>query len=299
MSRRYWTTEEDSLLTELVKVNKLSYREMSSKFEGRSGVSLLKRAQRLGLDRNGFVFCKHSHNKTFFQIPNPINCYVAGYIAADGHISESGTTSYIALALSIRDEKQIELFAKLMSFTGTPLLQPRKHWDWGNFSDVKILKICSAYELIADLKRNFGLTQKKTYRIPAPCLDTEELKLCYLAGLLDGDGCVHISNTDLLTISYTSCSLLIVEWVMNFTKSLQLKGIRSKKFSKISYHKNTRSYRFSIAGAKAVDLIERMQQLKAKGIPILDRKWDNPELNQYISEFKAKFSEKLKNSASI
>lgn len=35
-----------------------------------------------------------------------------------------------------------------------------------------------------------------------------------------------------------------------------------------------------------MDLISKVQELKKEGVPVLDRKWDNEKLNNYIKEFK-------------
>lgn len=287
MPRVYWTPEEDSLLTELVSANRLSFPQMSKKFIGRTGVSLQKRSLRLGLNRGDFIYHKHSYNQGFFETPNPINCYVAGFYAADGCIGDNPTTRYLSISLAEKDGHQVETFAKLLNYTGKVTTDPRGHWE-GNFSDMRSLRLYSAYKITADLERVFGLAPSKTYRIPAPNIEDPHLKLCYLAGLLDGDGCIHISVINNLSISYTSCSLAIIQWVKEFIDSLKLNSIRASKNNTIFKESHSAAYRFTICGAKAIDLIERVQKLKLEGIPILDRKWDNPQLNSYIQEFKAK-----------
>ncbi len=288
MPRIYWTPEEDALLIELVKLNRVCYPEMVKHFNGRSRASLQKRALRLGLSRDGFVYRKHYYNQAFFEIPNPINCYVAGFYAADGCIGDNPTTRYLSISLAMKDGHQVDTFARLIGYTGQVATDPKEYWG-PDHSDMRSLRLYGAQQITADLERVFGLTPAKTFRIPAPNLEDPHLKLCYLAGLLDGDGCVHISIHGYISIKYASSSKTIVEWVKTYTDSLKLKGIRTYNTGpSISSTHNERAYIYAICGAKAIDLIERVQKLKLEGVPILDRKWDNPQINNYIQQFKEK-----------
>ena len=151
------------------------------------------------------------------------------------------------------------------------------------------LRLYAAHQITADLERNFGLTPRKTHRLPAPNLTDPHLRLCYLAGLLDGDGCVHLNTQDRLVIRYVSCSKTIVEWVKSFVESLDLNSIaRNKRICEVCLDPRANAWLYQIAGAKAIDLVHRIQALKKEGIPILDRKWDNDRLNTYIRAFEEK-----------
>lgn len=283
MTRKSWTPEEDSLLRELTTSNRLSYRQMAAHFPGRTGTSLMKRALNyLEVTRDGYVFFKHSYNRNFFSIPNPVNCYVAGFYVADGCITDNPTTRVLAMELSHLEWHQLETFKRLMEYSGSI-----SDSSYAGREKMCALRLYSAYQLAADLEKNFGLTPNKTHRLPAPNLTDPHLQLCYLAGLLDGDGCVCISNQGRLAISYTSSSLGIIGWVKTFVESLNLDRL-SDKGGKVRKVATANAYTYQVAGLKAIDLIHRVQKLKPEGVPILDRKWDNERLNSYIAAFEAK-----------
>lgn len=284
MSGTPWTPSEDQQLVELLSLKKHSFNQMARLFSTpRTGTSLRKRALSKGLTNHGFIFFKHSYNRAFFSVPNPVNCYVAGYYAADGHIADNPTTRLLSMELSHLEWHQLETFKRLIEYTGDV-----QDSSYPYHPEMCALRLYSAYEITADLERHFGLTPRKTHRLPAPNLTDPHLQLCYLAGLLDGDGCVCISNTNQLTISYVSSSCAIAVWVQLFVESLNLRHLRNKAPGKVRPVCNgTNAFTYSVSGLKAIDLIRRVQALKLEGIPILDRKWDNPRLNEYIAAFEA------------
>jgi hypothetical protein len=286
IKRRPWTTEEDNLLRELLATKKLSFNQMARHFPGRNGTSLRKHARvHLGLANEGFVLRKHTYNQAFFQTPNPINCYVAGFYAADGYIGDNPTTRLLTISLAPQDGHQVETFKQLMEYSGNVTIDSRSH---EGRCDMHSLRLYSAYQITADLERNFGLTNRKTHRIPAPNLTDPHLKLCYLAGLLDGDGCVHINVQNRVVVRYVSASRAIVDWVKAFVDGMGLQTLKRGRHYRVRKETDSAAFAFTVGGLKAVDLIRRIQRLKAEGIPILDRKWDNPRINAYISDFCAR-----------
>lgn len=280
MPYKLWTSEEENLLRELISTKKYSYNQMSKFFEGRGGESLRHHAINMGINQKGRIHFTHSYNKNFFSTPNPINCYVAGYWAADGHIADNPTTRVVAIELSHTEWHQLEKFKTLMKYTGDV-----RDSSYPGREKMCALRFYSAYQLAEDLEKNFGVTKQKTYRLSPPNLNNDHLKLSYLAGLLDGDGCVNISITNRLCISYTSSSIKIMEWVKTFIESLDLQRLSDKGGIIRRVSGGWNAYVFQVCGLKAIDLIRRIQKLKSEGIPILDRKWDNEKLNTYITNF--------------
>lgn len=282
MSYKPWTVEEENQLRELVTARQYSYNQMTQFFTGRSGTGLRKHAiDYLKMNQKGRVHFKYSYNQAFFAVPNPVNCYVAGYYAADGHIADNPTTRLLCMELSHLEWHQLETFKRLMEYTG-----PIRDSSYPGRDKMCALRLYSAYQITADLEKHFGLTPRKTHRLPAPNLADPHLQLCYLVGLIDGDGCMQISNTNRLSISYTSSSRTIVEWVKSFVDSLGLSSIkRGRRGNVRSASNSTEAYTYQVCGLKAIDLIKRVQKLKSEGIPILDRKWDNDRLNAYIRDF--------------
>jgi hypothetical protein len=261
----------------------MSFRQIALHFSGRSATSVRKHALvHLGLSNEGFVAHKHTYDQTFFAVPNPINCYVAGFYAADGYIGNNPTTRLLTISLAPQDGHQVETFKRLLNYSGNITVDLREHLGHCNMHS---LRLYSAYQITADLERNFGLTDRKTYRLPAPNLTDPHLQLCYLAGLLDGDGCVHINSQGRVVIRYLSASRTIVDWVKAFIDGMALKTLKRGRHYVVKKEKDSAAYGFTVGGLKALDLITRIQRLKMEGVPILDRKWDNPRINAYISDF--------------
>lgn len=282
-----WTTQEENLLRELLSQKKYSFNQMAKFFDGRTGTALRKHALKyMKLTNEDFINKKYSYNQNFFEIPNVINSYVAGFYAADGVVSET-STKYLSLILSDKELDQLNKFKNLFEYTGT--VNPRNYSGKENMYG---LLLCSADKLTTDLEKNFNVDQNKTYRLPPPNLNDPQLILAYIIGILDGDGCVHMNTQDKLTITYTSSSLKIVEWIKEEIEKMNLKTIR-ERFAKISKCSHANAYNYQVSGAKAISLIKKARELKKLGVPILDRKWDNEALNKYIEEFERKFDTKF------
>lgn len=283
MAYKNWTIEEENLLRNLLLEKKYSFNQMAKFFQGRSGLSLSRHAKDyLNLKNEGFIFKKYSYNQDFFAIPDIINCYVAGFYAADGCISDNPTTRVLSIVLSGLELDQLKKFKELFQFTG-----PIDSYEYEYKKNMHGLRIYSAYKITEDLEKNFNLGPNKVYRLPPPNLTDSKLKFAYLIGLLDGDGCVHINNQNKLTITYSSSSLQIMEWVKNEIENMNLRSIKNKG-GIIRKFNHANAYGYQVSGLKAVDLIFKAQELKKEGVPILDRKWDNEKLNNYIKEFKEK-----------
>lgn len=294
MAGKPWTPEEHNKLRELVALKKYSFNQMAAHFEGRTGTSLRKNALKMGLTNEGFILFKHACDRDFFATPNLINCYVAGFYAADGCITDNPTTRVLALVISTSDVEQLRKFKTLFKYTGRiDTMEARgdrigpqgKVMRCGSMS---ALRLYSAYKMTEDLEKHFGLTPNKTYRLPPPSLNDPRLKLCYIAGLLDGDGCVHINTQNQLIITYTSSSRSIMDWFKTEIESMGLRSLKDKGgiVRRIS-HAN--AYIYQVSGLKAIDLIRRVQRLKLEGVPLLDRKWDNDRLNTYMADFEKRF----------
>ena len=288
MSRKYWTPEEDALLKKLMTTKKYSYNQMAVSFVGRSGTALRKRAlNQLGLNHNDYTHRLHYYNQSFFAVPNPVNCYVAGFYAADGCIGDNPTTRYLSISLSEKDGHQVETFARLLEYSGKVTIDPKEYWG-PDHSNMHSLRLYGAHQITADLERVFGLTPSKTFRIPAPNLTDQNHKLCYLAGLLDGDGCVNLQFSQGVTtlyIKYVSSSREIVEWVKTFIDSLNLVSKGKRLPSIVRKASGVEAFNYNVGGSKAVDLAIKIKALKSQGLPLLDRKWDNQQLNDYIKDF--------------
>lgn len=286
MAYKNWTAQEEILLRELVTEGKHSYLEMEKFFPGRSRNSLTSHArQYLDINNNIYKQHKYTYNKNFFKEVNSLNSYIAGYLAADGSITTPlNVNPKLRLELADLDKEQLKIIKDVIGFTGPIIPSGRERYNLSYF------QITVSQDYMDDLALNFGVIPRKTYHLSPPYLKRFEDRISFLCGLLDGDGCVHISKNNNLSVSYTSASIAAVEWYKQIVAELNLPSLKVK-CNNIHKIKNSNAYSLTCNGAKAVALVKVMQILKRDlKIPILDRKWDNPSLNQYILDFEKKYT---------
>lgn len=287
MAYKNWTSEEETLLKQLVSTGKYSYRQMERFFPGRTLNSLTSHArQYLDLYNDRYEQRKYSYDETFFKTPNLINTTVAGFLAADGcvqiHDKQSPT---LTLAIIDSDVDYLNQIKTLLKHTGpTHSMNPDK-------KRIVLFRVCCSGAYIKDLADNFGIVPKKTHHLAPPALPNQGLRLAFLLGLLDGDGCVHIEkNSQVLSISFVSASLRAVEWYKQVIEELDLPTVRQAKPVNIRKLSHAEAYGLTYAGSRAVAFVKLIQYFaRTHNLPILKRKWDNPRLNQYIVDFEAKY----------
>lgn len=117
-------------------------------------------------------------NDNYFSIPNERNSYWAGFIAADGNIFKN------RLTISQSDYDKIKQFSNEIDCNAkislrNSRLSVKKHY---------CIQIVSN-KLTKDLLDNFNIPEKKSLILEPPILN-RKLSLCYLAGLIDGDGSI-------------------------------------------------------------------------------------------------------------
>lgn len=216
-------------------------------------------------NKDGQLKRKHTINDDYFAIPNLENSYWAGFIAADGCITN---INYLKIELTHSDGHHLELFRKAIEFSGNISNTKRIRISRGknkklttyNFSNIRI----NSTKIYNDLKNIFNIAEKKSLTHIPPNL-SEELFFSYLAGYIDGDGCVSLSKKNRLSLQLCG-SKMFLEYV-------------KEKFDILTpglYHRNatvqkTKSeiYKYAIEGGRAYDIISLLQSYN---IPRLQRK---------------------------
>lgn len=213
--------------------------------------------------------CRFAHrnpnfNEDFFEEPNLINSYWAGFIAADGCVAHhSGSSLRLSFSLQASDKSHLMNF---QSAVGA-----------GKIYDDAEHNKCSFYlysnKICKDLEDRFGITPRKTFTLRPPDLHGENA-LAYIAGLIDGDGSYTFNGTrPCLSLAGTK---EILVWV-NRTFEMN---------AKISPTDNI--YCMAFYGDKAIIIRSRIQELK---IPLLDRKkyrWESLGLDLTIKNRRRK-----------
>lgn len=196
-------------------------------------------------------------NDNFFSIPNPVNCYWAGFLAADGCIKHSGTRRKIAVVLQRKDAAHLEQLLKDLSASNPVHLRTCK--SYGKEVETAAVYITSP-QLVSDLARNFNVVPAKSKTLQPPNIKDEKLLRCFIAGYIDGDGFISRKR---LQLGVSGGSFDFMNWI-------------AKYFSNLVNHPVNiiTAYdclRVILNGRYAQQAITSFQQLS---IPLMKRKWD-------------------------
>lgn len=255
-----WSDEEILLLKE--KYGKSTCKELKRLF-GRSPIGIHIKARKLGLSSNlnkrGQFQQKYVHNEHFFKIPNILNSYWAGFIAADGCLNDSGGASSLQISLNKKDAIHLEQFRCDINSTGLVKITEYK-WK------VAKLRIGCASQLFLDLGQNFNITPRKTHTLLPPSLVDFNHKLAYIIGYIDGDGSIMKTkcgrNYDWISIVGTRNLLLWISSVFN--------ELEPSKSGKTNVYKGKSMWMYSLQGPRATKILDRLRQIPT---PKLERKW--------------------------
>lgn len=292
-----WTPEEIQILRDNhgKKTTAQIQREL---FPYRDYRSVSAKTMSLNLLRpNGVVFLpnKNTFNMSYWKIPNLMNCYLAGFLAADGCIVNKKNSKMLSLGISVKDEQIIDLFIKELNFSGPKYY--REHSC--SLRDTNIINKYVSFhvhcfnENAKYLEDYFGIINKKTHRLAPSNLVNNYLNWAFIIGLYDGDGHVTFSGRDRLKIvphlGLTSSSSNILNWVKDFFDKFYpppraYEGIHFKTDSE-----NCKD--FLVCGLRAAVIIDYLRQFP---IPKLARKWDQPEILEFIETSKRDHPEAFK-----
>ena len=133
----------------------------------------------------------------FFSTPNKLNCYWAGFIAADGNIEERKhrKSNRLSITLSEKDHEHLKRFKNDIGYEGTikkykskRTIIKGKKYDRKPTVSIRL----TSQKLIDDLKKNFNIIPRKTFILEPPNITDLDLIFCYIIGYIDGDG--HITK---------------------------------------------------------------------------------------------------------
>lgn len=257
---RKWTTNEDNILIENYGIN--NYEDYKHLLPNRTLSSIYNRVYKLKLKCKEKIknVYKYDVDHHFFKDLSNINCYWAGFIAADGWIKSD--CNCLGIKISEKDINHLEKF-KLDIKTNSPIKNKISKLNEKNFNLVEI-NIYSRY-IIHDLYSNFNITPNKTFTLTPPNIENFDHKISYIIGLIDGDGTIgKKTNTNDVRISIVG-NEEIVKWC-KFTLNKILKIRKSKK---IAYSNNI--YSFSLGNKNSIELINYVKKLN---IPRMERKWN-------------------------
>jgi len=282
-----WTKEDHELLISVAGKG-LSIEQIRQKyFPNRSYCALNSRLYVYGIENN-YYHRKYSQDDNFWSVPNELNCYWAGVMAADGHIAKDkryGTKSF-QWNISAKDRNLMQRF--LLDTKSNDIIESKfkKSKITGVVAEMIRVRI-NSLKWVEDLENNFKIINNKHMRTDIPDLN-ENLVWCFIRGYIDGDG--HIThykspsrkekNRRCLRIGIGSCSVVILEKIMALVDS-KFSSYQKKRTRKLFQFKDKKMKTLYVSGQRAVQMFLFMSKLNAH---CLDRKWKNPEILALVRE---------------
>jgi hypothetical protein len=177
----------------------------------RFGVSkwtLISRFKKLGAQKTTRRF---QNNNVFFEFTQE-SCYWAGFVAADGNVSNDR----LSIELCILDKNHLGKFVSYLQ--GNNKICEREKKSFG-----KKNKSCSVHinskNIISDLKNNFNIIENKSLVIEPPENIPEEYIRHFIRGYIDGDGSIGWKKNDKRPrVMVCSGSFKLIEWISNNIK---------------------------------------------------------------------------------
>ena len=259
-----WTKEEDGIVSN--NYHKLTRLEISKLIDRtvfaiqtrarKLNISSIEKARKLHKERIG-TYC----NENYFEKLTIENCYWAGFLAADGSISDDG---HLALQISDKDYEHCKKFAETIEFTGKLSQYIRKNGIGMCAFSIKSEKLCQ------DLKKHFNIIPRKTLVLQPPNLQEKEHIYAYIIGYIDGDGWISLrKNYNHPKLGFIGQEN-IIKWILEHLSNL-LTGIEKEKFMTKKIQKYINHCSVSMSNITSVKYI--IQYLQKYNVPKLDRKW--------------------------
>jgi|LakMenEpi03Aug12_release.lakeMendotaPanAssembly.Ray.scaffolds.fasta_scaffold490623_2 hypothetical protein len=252
-----WTEQENIYLKQNYEL--ISYKEIAVNLQ-RTIESVSNQVRKLSLyNSKGCGNNKMSHkrqyeiNESFFKVPNILNCYWAGFLAADGNVRKKDYRTYVCLQNG--DKEHLNKLKQDIEYSG----------EIKNYSGAAVLSINSR-KIYEDLMKNFNIVPKKSLILKPPKLNDIDLILSFFVGYLDGDGTIY-ETIYKEKYHYINSAIIGTEEMMIWFKEVLEKELNIV-LPKIQKHKNV--YKLCFNGKTFITIFNRIKDYQ---IPKLERKW--------------------------
>ncbi len=209
-------------------------------------------------------------NKNFFDKPNLLNSYWAGFIAADGCIIES--RNQLTIKLSVKDYDHLCRFCYDIEY----MTRPRQYqaMSFNKLVRYTEINIANVPKLIDDLKNNFNIIPRKTFLLKPPSLLDNNLILSYIIGYIDGDGWIYRgqsfdkrSNKKYNQLNLGVCGIYnMMKWIKS-----NIDPLCNANNNIVQCNGSEKTWKYVICGKKAQILIDKFKMIN---VPKLNRKWN-------------------------
>ncbi len=289
-----WTAAEEVTLKEnffLVK----DIKDLIALLPDRDYYSIRSKANHLKLKKKRIYY----KNELFFDTPNLVNSYWAGFIVTDGHVkTPTKVTGYsIVIKLQALDKEHLQKFAndansnvKIYDTKETFIIKCNPKQELKTYYS-SILIFRSANKWKDDLFRNWNIPEGNKIFVttgPSETLSNEN-SLAFIAGMIDGDGTIGISHDNRYKMqSHLRINFLGTFKLLNWIKEFLIKNLNLKFSSNIRSVKNI--FALNISGYNATKLFNILNSLNC---PKLERKWKSEKILTKIQDWNLKHPELL------
>lgn len=202
---------------------------------------------------------KKLNNLSVLLEDTPESYYWIGFLLADGHFSEKR----IVVGLSEHDREHLEKFAKYINYGGRLRIAKREPHNG-------VYLAAMDTEVVEKLREKFDIKSNKTYNPPKTLSWVpEDLFLCLLAGIIDGDGAItnfHKRKDVFIRIKQHNSWLPILSEIGKFLGKENATKINKNGYAELL-----------ITGYPLIRGLKK--RLMSYNLPLMSRKWDKIDLN--------------------
>lgn len=271
-----WTNEEDEYL--MGNYGELTYEEMTAHLIGRSAESIQARVQTLGFERDisrvrSKNARKYSVNDKFFSVPDIINSYYAGFIAADGSIDEK--SNRVAIRISRKDEHLLEQLIIDCNYTGEVNYYLGNDGLGEGYVYADFRHHCQP-QWVSDLQNNFNITPRKTFTLEPPENLNEENTTAFIRGFIDGDGFISYQSKTKdrrhFCWAIGACGTKAMMEYLKFWFDKWVPDKRRKVSAQVGGpYGDSKVFKYQVSGKRALLILNKLLSVET---PYLKRKWD-------------------------
>lgn len=203
---------------------------------------------------------KYELNHLFFDNKSLLNCYWAGFIAADGCLWSNSNA--IAIKISSKDRVILDRFKEDIEYTGNIL-------EVSSQNQCRI--IIHSSKLRSDLHTSFNIHPAKSMTLMPPNLTDEDLIKSFIVGYIDGDGSIckiGVGKKNCTTKLGICGTKEFLEWILSWF-NIWTEPTKAKK-SIQERRKGKNVYELCIYGNRAGKLISILNDVPVRK---LARKW--------------------------
>ena len=123
--------------------------------------------------------------------------------------------------------------------------------------------------MVENLIANFNITERKSLTLQPPSNLSMVEKLCYIRGLIDGDGTIRIDEKGRLEFSIIG-SEFIITWIKEVFDTLAPTKTKHLSKARSRTDRNSKTWTYKVTGHRAKAILSIFNKLNT---PFLERKW--------------------------